>query len=375
MSQAYRPTSFVLLSGLVALAIYSCYRLVAPFLPALTWALAFAVVGSPLHRFVNRHCRNPHLAAGISVSVVACILILPTWLTSDLLVRQASHTVTYWIEHEPWREIPFREHINLQDGLKELAGRIPGLLKDSVGAMTQLPIALFCLFFFFRDRVLLMEYLGSWLPLSRQEVEQLSSRISDILYATILGRLLLAAVQGALGGVMFWWLGLPTPLLWFLVMSVLALIPFLGTVLVWGPAALYLIWSGSVVKGIVLLAWGALVVSTIDNVLYPFLVGARMQLHPLVTFFGVLGGLAWFGASGIILGPVILAATSALLEVGRRRLPPTVVLNEPEGATEDDSDVATPSDSTAADAEHSGQLAAPSTAEPPGADEPAATER
>lgn len=320
LTPSYRSTSLVLLSVLAAIALYGCYRLMTPFLPALAWALAFAVVGNPLHRFVARFVHNPHIAAGISVSVVAVILILPAWIASDLLVRQAVLAAQYWLEHEPWRDIPFREHINLQDSLKELSGRLPGFLKDSLGAATQLPIALFCLFFFFRDKVLMKEYLYSWLPLSRSELEQLSARVSDILYATILGRILLATIQGALGGLMFWWLGLPTPLLWFLVMSVLALLPFLGTAFVWGPAALYLVWSGSVLKGVILFAWGALVVSTIDNVLYPFLVGARMQLHPLVTFFGVVGGLGWFGASGIILGPVLLATSAALLEVLRRRI-------------------------------------------------------
>lgn len=307
-------------SVLIAVALYGCYRLVYPFLPALAWAVAFAVVGSPLHQFISRRVGNPHLSAGISVTIVALILILPAWLTSDLLVRQASVTVQFWIEHEPWKAIPFREHINFQDALRQVAGRIPDFVKDSLNALTQLPIALFCLFFFFRDRQLIIDYMRSWLPLTKGEIDQLSDRISDILYATILGRIFLAAIQGALGGLMFWWLGLPTPLLWFLVMSVLALLPFLGAAIVWVPAAAYLIWSGSVVKGIVLAVWGGLVVSTVDNILYPFLVGPRMQLHPLVTFIGVLGGLGWLGASGLILGPVILATTAALLEVGRNRL-------------------------------------------------------
>lgn len=320
MSQSQRPSSFTLLSLLLLAAMYGCYHLITPFMPAMAWALAFAVVGNPLHRFIGRKISNPHVAAGVSVSVVACILILPAWIASDLLVRQAAVAVQYWIEHEPWKNIPFREHVDIQDTLKQVSSRLPGFLKDSLNALTQLPMALFCLFFFFRDQQPMMSYLRSWLPLSKGEADQLSSRISDILYATILGRLLLATIQGGLGGLMFWWLGLPTPLLWFLVMSVMALLPFIGAAIVWVPAAVYLLLNGSVVKGLVLAAWGALVVSTIDNILYPFLVGPRMQLHPLLTFFGVIGGIGWFGASGVILGPVILALTAALLEVWRRRM-------------------------------------------------------
>ncbi len=290
----------------------------------MTWAVAFAVVGNPLHRFVHRYVPNPHFAAGLSVSFVALVLILPAWVAGDLLVEQATLAVEYWLNHQPWKDIPFQDRFDLQstlkDGLRELSSRLPGFLKDSLSALTQLPMALFCLFFFFRDRVLIMDYLTSWLPLSEQEVKDLTRRISDILYATILGRIVLATIQGALGGLMFWFLGLPTPLLWFMVMSFLALLPFFGTVIVWGPASLYLIWSGNVGHGVILAVWGAVVVSSIDNVLYPFLVGTRMQLHPLVTFFGVIGGLGWFGASGIILGPIILATSAALLEVWRHRM-------------------------------------------------------
>lgn len=320
MNQTKRPASYVFLGAMVVAALYGCYQLLTPFLSAIAWALAFAVVGSPLHLFFSRKVRNPHVAAGISVTLVACILILPAWIASDLLVRQATIAIQYWIEHEPWKEIPLRQYFDVQDSLKQVAGRIPDLLKNSLNALTQLPVAGFCLFFFFRDRKLMVDYLRSWLPLTEEEFEQIKARISDILHATIWGRLLLATIQGGLGGLMFWWLGLPTPLLWFMVMSVLALLPFLGAALVWAPAAVYLIWSGSVVKGLVLAAWGSLVVSMVDNALYPFLVGPRMQLHPLMTFFGVIGGVGWFGASGIILGPVILATTAALLEVWKHRM-------------------------------------------------------
>ena len=326
MSQAKRPPSYVFLGAMVAAALYGCYRLFTPFLSAIAWALAIAVVGAPLHRALSSKVKNPHLAAGISVTVIACIVIFPAWIASQQIVSQATNAIGYWIEHEPWKNVPtdfpFRDYFDVRGSLQHVAAQIPGILKTSVDALTQLPIAGFCLFFFFRDQKLMVDYLRTWLPLSGEEFDQITSRISDILYATIWGRLLLATIQGALGGMMFWWLGLPTPLLWFMVMSVLALLPFLGAALVWFPAAAYLLWSGSVVQGIVLLAWGGLVVSSIDNVLYPLLVGPRMQLHPLMTFFGVIGGVAWFGASGIILGPVILATTAALLEVWNHRMQP-----------------------------------------------------
>jgi predicted PurR-regulated permease PerM len=318
------------LAFLAGLGLYGCYLLLTPFLSALAWALAFAVIGSPLHHFLERRIRNPHIAAGLSVAIVACILILPALLASEQIIRQAIVAVQFWTEREPLEQFPILQQIDVEGSLKTLAGQLPGMLRSSVGALTQLPVSVFCLFFFFRDRKMMAEYVRSWLPLSDGEVTELSLRISDILFATILGRVTLAGIQGTLGGVMFLVLGLPTPLLWGLVMAFLALIPFVGASLVWGPAAAYLVLSGNAGKGLVLALWGLLVVSTIDNVLYPFLVGARVQLHPLATFFGVLGGIALFGPAGLILGPVILATTSALLEVCRRRAMALGVA-EPEG--------------------------------------------
>ncbi len=314
-----RAITFLLLACLAGLGLYGCYLLLTPFLSALAWALAFAVIGSPLHHFLERRVRNPHLAAGLSVAIVAGILILPALLASEQIIRQAIVAVQFWTEREPLKQFPALQQIDLEGSLRDLAGQLPSMLRSSVEALTQLPISMFCLFFFFRDRKMMAEYVRSWMPLSDGEVSELSRRISDILFATILGRVTLAGIQGVLGGVMFLILGLPTPLLWGLVMAFLALIPFLGAFLVWGPAAAYLVLSGSLGKGVVLALWGLLVVSTVDNVLYPFLVGARVQLHPLVTFFGVVGGIALFGPAGLILGPVILATTSALLEVCRRR--------------------------------------------------------
>jgi predicted PurR-regulated permease PerM len=246
-------------------------------------------------------------------------LILPALLASEQIIRQAMVALQFWSEQEPRQRFPFLEQIDIKGSLNEMARQLPAMLKSSVKALTQLPISMFCLFFFFRDRKVIGHYARSWLPLSDEDVSELTGRISDILFATILGRIVLAGIQGTLGGLMFLALGLPTPLLWALVMSFLALIPFMGAALVWGPAAVYLFLNGSLAKAVILAAWGLLVVSTIDNVLYPFLVGARIQLHPLVTFFGVIGGLALFGPSGLILGPVLLATTSALLEVCRRQ--------------------------------------------------------
>jgi predicted PurR-regulated permease PerM len=118
---------------------------------------------------------------------------------------------------------------------------------------------------------------------------------------------------------MFWWLGLPAPLLWGVIMAVLAIIPYLGAFVVWVPAAIFFALEGSWGKALILTAWGGIVVALIDNLVYPILVGKRMRLHTVPVFLAMFGGLALFGASGLILGPVILAVTDALVDIWRRR--------------------------------------------------------
>jgi predicted PurR-regulated permease PerM len=151
-------------------------------------------------------------------------------------------------------------------------------------------------------------------PLSQAQMEGLLERIGDTIHATVYGTFAVASVQGLLGGLMFWWLGLPAPLLWGLVMGMLAVIPMLGAFVIWAPAALFLLLEGAWHDALTLSLWGMLVVGTVDNLLRPVLVGDRLRLHTVLTFLSVVGGLMVFGAAGLILGPVILVITMAMLE-------------------------------------------------------------
>jgi predicted PurR-regulated permease PerM len=180
-------------------------------------------------------------------------------------------------------------------------------------------LTFYLLFFFLRDRRVALQLLRSLSPLSEAEMNRLFGRVGDTIYAIIYGTLAVSAVQGLLGGLMFWWLGLPAPLLWGVVMALLAVVPVLGAFVVWIPAAIFLAMEGSWEKALILAVWGAAVVGTIDNVLRPILVGQRLKLHTVLAFISVVGGLILFGPAGLILGPVALTVTMALLEVWRRR--------------------------------------------------------
>ena len=152
-------------------------------------------------------------------------------------------------------------------------------------------------------------------------MDRVFSRVGNTVHATIYGTLVVAAIQGTLGGLMFWWLGLPAPVLWGLVMGMLAVVPVLGAFIVWIPAALLLALEGSLGKALILALWGGVVVGGIDNLIYPILVGNRLKLHTIPAFMAIVGGLIVFGASGLILGPVTLTVTVVLLEIWRSRTP------------------------------------------------------
>ena len=143
----------------------------------------------------------------------------------------------------------------------------------------------------------------------------MGTRIADTIRAIVNGSLTVAFVQALLAGVMYAALGVPAAVIWAGATFIVALIPIFGTFMVWGPVALFLVLTGSWLKAIILVAWGGLAVSTIDNLLYPYLVGGRLRLHTIPTFFASLGGIEFFGPAGLILGPIALAVTIGLLDV------------------------------------------------------------
>jgi predicted PurR-regulated permease PerM len=189
----------------------------------------------------------------------------------------------------------------------------------SVSAIADLLITLFALFFFLRDRRPALRVMRSLVPLSEAETDEVFGRVVDTMYATVYGTLVVALVQGLLGGLMFWVLGIPGALLWGAVMALLAIVPVLGAFIVWVPAALFLALEGSWGKALILTVWGAGVISLIDNLLYPLLVGKRLRLHTLAVFIAIVGGILLFGSAGLILGPVTLAVTVALIDIWGRR--------------------------------------------------------
>ncbi|MDP1696921.1 MAG: AI-2E family transporter [Xanthomonadaceae bacterium] len=333
-SQAHVHTLVMLAITLIAL--YLCFRMLVPFLSALAWALALAVLVMPLHRRLEARFKSVNLVAAVSVLIAALIVVVPVILVTVNMIDEAvigvGHvqvqvTSGHWrsliAEHPQltalvdWIDIEFDipGTVTAASGtLSDIAGNI---VKGSLQQVVELLLIFYFLFYFLRDRRAALTSIRFLSPLSAPQMARLFERVSDTLHATLYGTFSVAMVQGALGGLMFWALGLPAPLLWGMVMGLLAIVPVLGAFLIWIPAAAFLLLTGHPVQALILAVWGTVMVGGIDNVLYPILVGNRLHMHTMQAFISIVGGLFVFGAAGLILGPVVLTTTTALFEVWR----------------------------------------------------------
>ena len=201
--------------------------------------------------------------------------------------------------------------------LKSVVSRI---VEQSAIAAVQVCLTLYFLFYFLRDRSKVLNKIRSVLPLSEGETGTLFRRVNDTIHATVLGMLAFSALQGVLGGLMYWWLQVPSPWFWALVMAALAYVPVVDTLVIWLPAAVYLGLEGRWGEALGLAALGSLFIRAIVNFLFPVLVKDRLRGSSVSIFIALLGGVLLFGWIGLVLGPVVLTVTSFLLEICAERI-------------------------------------------------------
>jgi predicted PurR-regulated permease PerM len=327
-------TLFLITLGVLIL----CALLLQPFFSAIVGAILLAVVTrTPYNRLASK-IKNRSACATIALVLVTLAVIIPAFFLAQEIGKQAFNTITAfrngaheakisnYIANRPElasRIEAFTSSIDANNAARNaasyLGGNIAGFLSHSVRIITQLVVMLFLLFFLFRDRTLALNSLRALLPLRDHETDELLGRVGDTILATALGRLTIAAVQGVLAGLAFWVLGVPGVILWAFTLTVCAMIPAFGSFLVWGPVAIYLGLTGHWGKAALLAIWGAVIVSTIDNILYPILVGSHLRAHTATILLSVLGGIALFGPIGIVLGPVLFTVAATLLDIWHTR--------------------------------------------------------
>jgi predicted PurR-regulated permease PerM len=317
--------------------------------------MALAIATDKPYLWLRRRCNNDNWAAAVAVILVALVIIVPLSLLLISITRQIVTSLKELQNGTPlaqWQEAIYNTrgigpalrwveaNFDIQPQLaslgKSLASRAGSLLAGSINLLTQLVIMLFVLFFLFRDREKALAAIRKLVPLSDAEASRIFGRIADTILATVNGSLTVGLVQALLATLMYTILGVPAAMLWGAATFIMALVPVFGTFTIWGPIAVYLALTGSWVKALVLVGWGALAIGTIDNILYPYLVGDRLRLHTVPTFFAILGGIALFGPAGLIMGPVALAITIGLLNVWWFRTTEGAAADESVGADNQD---------------------------------------
>ena len=329
-------------TGLVAVTLLGgalCAVVAYPLLVPILWATVFAVLASPLHRRVERRLRYPSIAAAFVVAVVALLVAvpfvfivaqLPQEIADGAARLQSGEALRLWqdaLAHQP-QLATLIEWIGRRVDLKSLVGQwtggaaklLQGLLAGSIAGAAGWLIMFFALFFFLRDRVRMLAGVERFAPLTGAETREVFKVTADTIHATVYGTLAVGLVQGTLGGLVFWWLELPAPLFWGAVMALLSVLPVLGAAIVWMPVAAYFAMQGHWPDALALTGFGAIVIGLIDNLIYPLIVKDRLHLHAVPVLVSMIGGLIVFGASGIVLGPLSLAVTDALVKIWRRRL-------------------------------------------------------
>jgi len=252
----------IVVSAATIVSVYLCYRLASPFIPALVWAVTGAVVTQPFVNLLRRYIASPTLRAAVAVSVVAVAIFAPVIALLYFVVMQLGQGVQNWPYFlEEWQQALAREprlaagwekisqNLDLQREFQQAADRIREwtvtIVSGSLTSLALVLLTLFVLFYLYRDQTNVLAAAKRYSPLTALETKRLLRRLSDTIHATIIGTVVVAFLQGTLGGLVFWWLGLPGAVLWGTVMAVLAIVPYLGAFIVWAPAAVVLAAEGS----------------------------------------------------------------------------------------------------------------------------------
>lgn len=322
--------AFLLALGLITLLFLFLLR---PFFGAILWACVLAVLFSPLQRRLLARWRHPNSMALVTLLICLCLGVAPALLLAVAFFREG--TTLYqqlrggelnpaeWVNRieqgAPWlKELLANFDVDITNlsqeltdsalaGSRFLAHHAVTLGQGTLAFVVSLGLMLYLLFFLLRDGQALVAQLVRALPLGDAREQLLLEKFAQVVRAIIKGNLVVALIQGTLGGLIFWVLGIPNPLLWGIVMVFMSMIPVVGSSLIWGPVAAYLFVTGNWVEGTVLAAFGVGVIGLIDNILRPLLVRRETRMPDYLILLSTLGGIALFGLNGFVLGPLVAA--------------------------------------------------------------------
>jgi predicted PurR-regulated permease PerM len=323
--------SFIVLLSLVTLAFFG---LLAEFLQPVFWAATLAVLFHPIfHRALTLTRDRKSLAALLTLICICITVILPAWFVATAIVSEAAILYTRVNSGEinigivlDWSRNNLPLVGDFLEGIGINAEQVKDKLTSAAISGSQMIgsfafkagqnavrfglmffLMLYILYYFLRDGDALIDSIIHALPLGDERERALFAKFAEVSRATVKGTLVVGVVQGTLGGLILWLLGVQSAVFWGSLMVVLSLLPVVGAAVVWFPAALFMLANGMILKALILIAFGVLVIGLVDNLLRPILVGRDTRMPDYLVLLSTLGGLTMFGASGIVIGPIIAA--------------------------------------------------------------------
>ncbi|MBZ5694526.1 MAG: AI-2E family transporter [Acidobacteriia bacterium] len=322
--------------GIVILLVYLVYLVFAHFLAALAWAAVLVVVTYPAYEWLARRWGSA-VAAALSTVGVTLILIVPTLFLMFAFVREAvvavqsiqlqaagGHLawvgkVSGWIQ----QRFPGVSSESLAMSARQygeqvaqfVAARVGTVLKNTAVFLFDLGVTILAMFYLYRDGSSIVARLRELLPFELAHRDRMLSDARNLIFASVTSSLVIAAVQGALGGAAFAVAGIPAPIFWSVMIGFLSLVPVVGSAIIWVPAAIGLAVTGHLGHGILLAAFFIVIVGTVDNLMRPWLISGRAEMSGLLVFISVLGGIEVFGMLGVVLGPIVVATAASLLDL------------------------------------------------------------
>jgi predicted PurR-regulated permease PerM len=329
-----KNTPYILFLTFVLLVTVSFFCLIKDFLLACFWAIILAVVFYPAYQRIKRYFKNSEiLPLFLTMLMIILVFVIP-FVTITLMITEESTAYYQKIQSgEINPQVYFQETLALllpkfnklshiqaisveqisasagnafTQAVKYIAQQVPALTQNLLSLIVQVALAFYILFFLLRDGHLLIRKLISLIPIGDRIEIELFERFTSVARATVKGGLIVAVIQGSIGGLLFWFLGIPAAFLWGMLMIVLSLLP-IGSALIWAPAAVILFLQGQTLKAVILLTVGILAIAMIDNFLRPRLIGKDSKMSDYLVLVSTLGGLAWFSLTGFVLGPIIAA--------------------------------------------------------------------
>ena len=332
--------------AIILLAFY----IARPFLPAIFTGGILAYLSYPLYAKTLKYIKNRNASALIISILIILLITIPFLIVLGLISKEAYSTYTslsqqnlgtnfmsIMCKNEDWVScrslkslVQFLPEDNLDYYLQATIEKITGFIISNASkflasvpsVLLNLFVMVFVVFYFLRDGSALGARIKNILPLNEPHKREVLDKFHHVVYGVFYGNITIAIVQGILGIIGFSLLGVPSPILWGFVMMLFALVPHFGSAIIWLPAALNLIFIGYlqndsslIIRGTILIAYGVLVISTIDNILKPKLIGSKAKIHPILVLIGVLGGLSLFGFIGFILGPLMLALLVTFIDI------------------------------------------------------------